>query len=240
MPIVPGFKYDLFVSYAHADDMPWADGRPGWVSDFIETLRRQLERKSRDFKIWWDPGLRTAEDFHLAIQSAISESAVFLSVLSTAYGNSTYCNSEVAEFRLQRHPAFGLTVGTLSRMQAIVIERDFAKENWPPELRSTSPCPFYSESVPLFSKPKEFDDSSPWIKSLWKVRDSIWAALEEMRRQKQSGIAVERSYGATLTREELARVCERKSLSFSAFATIIGVRFALVPEQESWVATCLC
>ena len=47
------------------------------------------------------------------------------------------------------------------------------------------------------------------------------------------------SYGTTLTREELARVCERKSLSLSAFATIIGVRFALVPEQESWVATCL-
>ena len=114
---MPGFKYDLFVSYAHANDKPW-----GWVSDFTRTLKEELESKSRDFNIWWDPGLRTGEDFDLAIASVISESAVFLSVLSKAYADSTYCKKEVEEFRQQRHPAFGLTVGTLSRFQAIVID----------------------------------------------------------------------------------------------------------------------
>jgi hypothetical protein len=191
LPIVPGFKYDLFVSYAHANDKPWS-----WVSDFIRTLKQELESKSRDFNIWWDPGLRTGDDFNLAIGNAISESAIFLSVLSTAYGESTYCRKEVEEFRQQLHPAFGLTVGTMSRFQAIVIDGDFAKENWPPELRTTSPCPFYNDTVPLFSKPATFDSASPWIKSLWKVRDSIWATLEEMQRQRKNGVAVERSYDA--------------------------------------------
>ncbi len=189
MPIVPGFKYDLFVSYAHRNDKPW-----NWVSDFVGTLKDELESKSRDFAIWWDPGLRTGEDFNLAIASAISESAIFLSVLSTAYGDSTYCKKEVEEFRQQRHPAFGLTVGTLSRFQGIVLERDYAKESWPPELRTTSPCPFYSDSVELFSKPAAFDSTSPWIKSLWKVRDSIWTTLDEMQRQRKNGVAVPRSY----------------------------------------------
>ena len=190
MPIVPGFKYDLFISYAHANDEPW-----GWVSEFIKTLQAELKGKNREFNLWWDPGLRTGEDFNLAIANAISESAVFLCVLSTAYAHSTYCNKEVEEFRQQRHPAFGLTVGTFKRMQAIIIDSDFPKESWPPELRSTSPCPFCSESEPLFSKPPKFDSASPWVKSLWKVRDSIWATLDEMQKRKKSGTAVERSYG---------------------------------------------
>ena len=189
MPIVPGFKYDLFISYAHRNDKPW-----GWVSEFARTLKEELESKSRDLSFWWDPGLRTGEDFNLAIANAISESAVFLCVLSKAYGDSTYCKKEVEEFRQQRHPAFGLTVGTLSRIQAIVIESDFPKGSWPPELRSTSPCPFYSDSVPLFSNPGHLDSASPWIRGLWKVRDSIWATLDQMQRQRKNGIAVERSY----------------------------------------------
>jgi len=189
LPIVPGFKYDLFVSYAHRNDKPW-----NWVSDFVATLKDELASKSRDFTIWWDPGLRTGEDFNLAIATAISESAVFLSILSTAYGDSTYCKKEVEAFRQQRHPAFGLTVGSLSRFQAIVIERDYAKEWWPPELRSTSPSPFYSDSVQLFSKPATLDDSSPWIRNLWKVRDSIWVTLDEMQKQRKNGVAIERSY----------------------------------------------
>jgi hypothetical protein len=189
MPVVPGFKYDLFVSYAHRNDRPW-----NWVSDFVGTLKDELASKSRDFAIWWDPGLRNGEDFNLAIASAISESAIFLSVLSAAYGDSTYCKKEVEEFRQQRHPAFGLTVGTLSRFQAIVIERDYPKESWPPELRSTSPCPFYSDSVALFSKPATLDSASPWITNLWKVRDSIWATLAEMQRRRKNGVAGGLSY----------------------------------------------
>ena len=89
MPIVPGFKYDRFISYAHRDDKPF-----GWVNDFISTLKSVLESKGRAFTLWWDPGLRTGEDFNLAIADAISDSAVFLCVLSKAYGESSYCDRD--------------------------------------------------------------------------------------------------------------------------------------------------
>jgi hypothetical protein len=189
MPVVPGFKYDLFISYAHKNDRPWR-----WVTEFAETLRDELEGKSRDFRIWWDPGLRTGEDFNIAIGDAISESAVFLSVLSLAYGDSTYCKREIEEFRQQRHPAFGITVGSMSRMQAVVIDRDFTADRWAPEFRVTSPCPFYNDRLSLFSKPAALASSDPWIQGLWKVRDSIWATLQEMKRQKEKGTAGERTY----------------------------------------------
>ena len=123
LSIVPGFKYDLFVSYAHRDDQPW-----NWVSTLVTTLNAELNRKGRAFTMWWDPTLRTGQDFNLAIADAISESAVFLCVLSSAYGDSTYCNQEVAKFREQRHPAFGLLVASMSRMQGIVIESSFTEK----------------------------------------------------------------------------------------------------------------
>jgi hypothetical protein len=192
MPVVPGFKYDLFVSYAHQNDRPWH-----WVTEFITTLKEELGSKSREFSIWWDPALRSGEDFNLAIGEAISESAVFLSVLSLAYGDSTYCRREVEEFRQQKHPAFGITVGSMSRMQAVVIEPEFTQERWPPELRTTSPCRFFDDRCSLFSRPREFDSASPWVQSLMKVKDSIWATLTAMRKQREQGAAIERSYGVS-------------------------------------------
>ena len=195
MGFVPGFKYDLFISYAHRNDQPW-----GWVSQFVQTLKAELEGKNRDINIWWDPGLRTGEDFNLAIGSAISESAVFLSVLSLAYGDSSYCRLEVEEFRQQRHPAFGMTVGSMSRMQGLVIEREYSRDRWPPELRSTSPQPFFDDGNVLFGRPSSLNASDPWIQGLWKVRDSIWALLNDMRARKEKGAVIECSYGVQSTR----------------------------------------
>jgi TIR domain len=192
MSVVSGFKYDLFISYAHQNDRPWH-----WVTEFIETLKEELASKSRDFTIWWDPALRTGENFDVAIADAISQSAVFLSILSPAYGDSTYCKQEVEEFRQQRHPAFGLLVGSMSRMQAIVIDKEFTRDEWAPEFRSTSPQPFFDEKSLLFSKPAALATSDPWIQALWKVRDSVWAVLHDMRHQKERGANIPRTYGVS-------------------------------------------
>ena len=189
MPVVPGFKYDLFISYAHQNDRPW-----GWVSEFIKTLKAELENKSRDFKVWWDPGLRTGEDFNDAIAEAISGSAVFLSVLSPAYGDSSYCKLEMEQFRNLQHRKFGLKVRNMSRMQAIVIDREFTRDRWAPEFRTTSPYEFFNEEESLFAKPSGLAPHDPWIQGLWKVRDSIWPLLQDMRRQIEEGTANDNAY----------------------------------------------
>ena len=127
----PDFQNDLFVSYAHNDDPPWMD-RPGWVTEFIQALKDGLKAKSRDFTLWFDPKLRTGEDFNDAIGEAIASSAVFLCVLSPAYDDSTYCKKEVAAFRERRHPSFGIKVGTMSRIQALVLDA-LPQDKWPPD-----------------------------------------------------------------------------------------------------------
>jgi len=40
MAFVPGYEYDIFVSYARIDDVP-IEGR-GWVSTFVDQLKRSL------------------------------------------------------------------------------------------------------------------------------------------------------------------------------------------------------
>jgi len=227
MSVVPGFKYDLFISYAHQNDRPWR-----WVTEFIKTLKDELESKSRDFTIWWDPALRTGENFDLAIADAISESAVFLSVLSLAYGDSTYCKLEVEEFRQQRHPAFALTVGSMSRMQAIVIEREFTRDRWAPEFRVTSPQPFFGEENPLLSRPQVLSSHDPWIQGLWKVRDSIWAVLCGMRQQKERGATIERSYGTRGTGVAKTPVVHIAEVTDDLYRRREGLRSALNENKD--------
>ena len=169
------------------------EGQPGWVTAFVQKLKELLLERDREFTVWNDPRLLTGEDFNLSIAEAIANSAVFLSLLSPAYDNSTYCKQEVSTFRELRHPAFGILAGTMSRFQAIVME-NVAKDRWPPELRTTSPYCFFNDTIRRFSKPRVEDESHPYTQGLWKVSDSVWATLDEMRRQKNDGVAIEHLY----------------------------------------------
>ena len=51
MAFVPGYKHDLFVSYANVDN------ERGWVTVLVRELRIQLAAwigRSDAFEIWWD------------------------------------------------------------------------------------------------------------------------------------------------------------------------------------------
>jgi hypothetical protein len=230
VPVVPGFKYDLFVSYAHLDDVPFQRGGDGWVTEFILALQVKLKARSREFNLWFDPQLRTGDDFNMAIAQAISNSAAFLCILSPAYEDSAYCKREVAEFRAQRHPAFGLKVGSLSRMQAVLLE-DLPETRWPPELRVTSPYRFFTSLGPN-SKPAREDENSAYVQGLWKVRESIWALLDEMRKQKERGIAVDQPYDMQESQAEGVPVVYLAEVADDLFYKRENLRSALDQLQE--------
>jgi hypothetical protein len=40
--LVPGFEYDIFISYRHHDN------RSGWVSDFVKSLQEELAATIKD------------------------------------------------------------------------------------------------------------------------------------------------------------------------------------------------
>ena len=39
--LLPGYEYDLFISYRHNDNRPSA-GSGGWVTEFVEALQKEL------------------------------------------------------------------------------------------------------------------------------------------------------------------------------------------------------
>ncbi|MDQ3959716.1 MAG: toll/interleukin-1 receptor domain-containing protein [Pseudomonadota bacterium] len=100
MAFVPGHKYDVFVSYAHVDNLPLAGAGTAWVSTLIQNLKILLARKlGRDVaEIWMDPRLAGNVPLTPAILDSLGETATLLVILSTGYLASEWCQREKNQF----------------------------------------------------------------------------------------------------------------------------------------------
>ncbi|HZC00251.1 MAG TPA: TIR domain-containing protein [Gammaproteobacteria bacterium] len=100
MAFVPGHKYDVFVSYAHVDNLPLAGAGTAWVSTLIQNLKVLLARKlGRDLaEIWMDPRLAGNVPLTPAILDSLGETATLLVILSTGYLASEWCQREKNQF----------------------------------------------------------------------------------------------------------------------------------------------
>ncbi len=98
--LVPGFKYDIFVSYAHVDNQPHPGTDEGWVSTLVEGLKVYLgeELGTRDFSLWIDNRLPGNEPLTSEILNALKQSATLLIVLSKGYLKSDWCTRERSVF----------------------------------------------------------------------------------------------------------------------------------------------
>jgi hypothetical protein len=99
---VPGFQYDVFISYRQADNAH------GWVTRFDETLQSMLREHARPSKDEWDyrvfrdnRDIAGNDDLDEKIRAAASSSAVFVVIMSENYlaGDSTWCAQELRLFR---------------------------------------------------------------------------------------------------------------------------------------------
>jgi tetratricopeptide (TPR) repeat protein len=85
----PG-RYDLFISYAHADD---TEGTVTALVDEIKARQRRID--GQPMRIFFDrEGIRDLDDWEMRILSALRESRVMIAMLSPAYFESTYCRKE--------------------------------------------------------------------------------------------------------------------------------------------------
>ena len=91
---VPGFDYDIFISYASVDNEPELD-QEGWVSTFFQLLQTRLwkllgrkgcfspwiDRKELDGSFLLTPG----------IEMPLKKTAVMVALLSPGYLKSPWC-----------------------------------------------------------------------------------------------------------------------------------------------------
>ena len=95
------FKNDLFISYAHLDNlpMPGSGTKDGWVTKFHDMLVYMLTgRIGREPKIWRDERLVGNQDFEAEILDQLRSTALLLSIVSNRYELSAWCQKEVDNF----------------------------------------------------------------------------------------------------------------------------------------------
>jgi hypothetical protein len=92
MAQVPGFEYDIFISYIH-DDNHSPTAAPGWVDRFHDALESMLKyrRGLSDLTIWRDKKLDGNTAFNNSIENKIKHSALFFVLNSRNYPRIDYC-----------------------------------------------------------------------------------------------------------------------------------------------------
>jgi hypothetical protein len=115
MAFVPGFEHDVFISYAHANNLRLTEKDQGFVTKLYEdlTLFLTAELGRREyFSIWLDKEeLRGNDDFDAKLNASFLNSAVLVCVCSQSYVESAWCRRELNAFSSHKHARFGLKVG---------------------------------------------------------------------------------------------------------------------------------
>jgi|SRR5215471_228394 len=97
MAFVKNFQHDVFISYAHADDIPDASGQ-GWVSQFVAQLERALKQRlagTEALRIFFDSrDLNSNQQLHEMLGAACN-SAVFVAVASRSYASRDWTKREL-------------------------------------------------------------------------------------------------------------------------------------------------
>jgi TIR domain len=87
MAYVPGFAFDVFVSFAHADNQPFGR-RPAWVTAFVKELNTYLQLYCRNkCSIFFDPQgtVRIGKPLAHELAQNAGNSATFIPVTSPNY-----------------------------------------------------------------------------------------------------------------------------------------------------------
>src|SRR5271165_7629187 len=98
MPYVPGFEYDLFLSYASGDN------QQGAVEEFVSTIKKHVSDNlvncfspEEKIRVYFDRerlASKTAVNWEEDLKAAASSSALLVPLLSPNYLSSQYCTKE--------------------------------------------------------------------------------------------------------------------------------------------------
>ena len=153
MAYLPNFAHDVFISYAHDDDIPRWDKEDGWVTNFIDALGRQLPShlsredglNRKNLEIWKDTRTIEGADFYDdKIKRAVRGSAVMIAVMSKSYFESTYCADELKTFCDSGDVTVEFEEGKKCRVIKLVLS-DISGRKLDPRISRTDGYTFYAK-----------------------------------------------------------------------------------------------
>jgi hypothetical protein len=141
MAAVPGYRHDVFVSYAHSDNVPIAGTEIGFVSQLVSDLRTEVGRKiGKTLDIWWDHyNLTGNTPVTPEIMAAAGDCASIVVIASPAYIRSEWCDRERNTF----FQLLGQRQSGSPRAVFVVNIEPIEQERLPAGLRDLTGYPFY-------------------------------------------------------------------------------------------------
>lgn len=167
-------KDDIFISYAHIDNQPLAEGVKGWVEILHERLKIRLgQLLGEEASIWRDRKLQGNDIFADALVEKLSGVAILVSVLSPRYVRSEWCIRELEEFSRAASTGGSLRVG--NQLPVFKVVKTFVPvQEHPRQLQGTLGYEFY-EYDPERGRAKEF---SPEVVPQRDIR--YWEKLDDL------------------------------------------------------------
>lgn len=178
MDYAEDIKHDVFVSYAHSDDIP-----ERWVTTLVRNLQESLASRlgrADAYSIWMDRNLIPSHPIPNAITENLERSSTLLVVLSPAYLNSEWCRREANHFleTIRR-------THTSDQRVFIVEMRPTERSQWPAEFRDLVSLPLWEHTnfggvaTLGFPQPSEFNQA--YYSALAKLADGIAVAIQRVR-----------------------------------------------------------
>lgn len=172
--------YDIFVSYAHADDDAPYGVAYGWVTTFVEELKKILHRKlgNKNASVWMDHVLAANDIVDQELVDKVKASRILVMFLSPGYLKSTWCSRELGLF-LEKNLA------CKNKESVFIVELEpQPRDKWHPRLQALTPIPLYKldlqEQAHLLGYPTPpTDGDNPYWIHLNSLAASISIFLEQ-------------------------------------------------------------
>jgi hypothetical protein len=155
--------YDIFISYAHADDEPPLNVDQGWVTTFTEELKKRLRAKlgGSGANVWMDHSLAMNEQVTATLLESVRQSRTLILFLSPAYQRSEWCQRELGKF-LEVNQAHK------NKESVFIVEVDEVdRRQWHPRIRELTPLQFWEKTARAtrlygYPKPNPSEDNPYW------------------------------------------------------------------------------
>ncbi|MFX0555738.1 toll/interleukin-1 receptor domain-containing protein [Maribacter sp. CXY002] len=182
MALIPGFEYDIYISYSHLDNIKFPGEAHGWVTQFQQNLNLAFARRFGrvDLVKFYYDDLVLNQRFENGMEQAIKNSAIFICLNSRSYIASEYCNLELKTFYNKiKDDGIGRMVNDRSRIVHVALD-NLAYEEWHEALSEFIAFPFHnaenSEDYGDVLKP-----STPQFKEQIKLlRDELFSLIQDM------------------------------------------------------------
>jgi hypothetical protein len=197
MTFIPGYEYDIYISFAPVDNASFTDRGNGWVEQFCKNLNLMLVRRIGSLdttRIWLDHNKK--DDSVLvdgSVETAIRNSAIMICINSAGYAASASCKKELEVFYKKTQAEItGLKTGDHSRIFHVLIN-NIPVNKWPDGLTGTNGFCFYDAKDAADPGAKVETNSTAFKKQMQALVDAVWKLLSDLSKA-QPGHATDQHF----------------------------------------------